>query len=484
MVEFTGERLVPGQVDTDLFNEHFSRYQFCAGFVQGRQCLDAGCGLGYGSAALAEAAATVVGVDNDPATIAEATVLYGKDNLSFAVADVQDLPYEEASFDCAVSFEVIEHLSEPAALVDALRHVTRPSGLVILSTPNREAYNVSRGDAGPNPFHQHEFSLQEFEELLRSRFAYVSLFAQNHTPAITFRKDKADGPLTVFSSVQNDVDTLLSAQFFIAVCSQSPLPPIADALYVAHDGNVLLERDAHIRLLQDEMALKTSWLDESKKALDTLHTAHEALKKEHDQRSAWAMETISNLEAINKQLADQLQAKCDELETAVNQLNAAEETIVARSAWAKGLDAELEQLRPLYKQLLDERDQLATTLAERHQECANLRATVDGLQGPHRELLLRFGQLRTDFTAQMNALAYHAGLISTKPEAPKQGGLLSTEEEFQQAQALFTELEHAVAKHRHDSERLELAFRSRWNKLGGMLGLGPNADRHQKESQG
>ena len=63
MAEFTGERLIPGQVDVDLLNEHMARYAFAARLARGKRVLDAGCGAGYGSAELAQAADSVVGAD-------------------------------------------------------------------------------------------------------------------------------------------------------------------------------------------------------------------------------------------------------------------------------------------------------------------------------------------------------------------------------------------------------------------------------------
>ena len=63
-MEFTGERVVPGQTDVDLMNEHLARYGFAESLVAGKRVLDAGCGVGYGSARLARSADRVVGLDN------------------------------------------------------------------------------------------------------------------------------------------------------------------------------------------------------------------------------------------------------------------------------------------------------------------------------------------------------------------------------------------------------------------------------------
>ena len=66
MVEFTGERVVPGQVNDDLWSEHVARYAFARRFSAGKSVLDAGCGTGYGSAELARSARDVAGIDSAP----------------------------------------------------------------------------------------------------------------------------------------------------------------------------------------------------------------------------------------------------------------------------------------------------------------------------------------------------------------------------------------------------------------------------------
>lgn len=475
MVEFTGERLVPGQVENDLFNEHYSRYRFCSSLVRGLRCLDAGCGLGYGTAVLAESATSVVGIDNHAPTVAEATRLYRRDNLHFAVADVQALPWETEEFDCAVSFEVVEHLKDPAALVDALRKVTKPGGLIILSTPNRDAYKVSRGEAGPNPFHHHEFTLAEFRELLSERFAYIRIFAQNHTPSITFRQERPDRSHTVFAPADREAANLDTAQFFVAVCSQAPLPEMEDAVYIADSGNVLFEREAHIRLLNTEIQLKTSWLEDAHKNLAELHAAHQSLQEEHDRRSAWAMDTIHEMEATNRRLAEQLDAKCKELQTAVDRLNGAEATIVDRSAWAQRLDAELAGLREEYEHLTEEH--IACT-----RKCGELRVTIETLQGPHDELLMGYARLRSDYATDLQALAYLAGIQHPAAKPRLVPPEMRSEQEFEEARQLYAELEKRVALLRLHSRQLELALGSRWLKLGRRLGFGPRVDDRQQES--
>lgn len=51
-------------------------------------------------------------------------------------ADGQFLPFRDASFDAVIATEVIEHVRFPYRLLDEVRRVLKPSGRVLLSTPN------------------------------------------------------------------------------------------------------------------------------------------------------------------------------------------------------------------------------------------------------------------------------------------------------------------------------------------------------------
>src|SRR5436305_9149732 len=86
LAEFTGGRVIPGQVDPDLMNEHLARYAFAARLARGKHVLDAGCGAGYGSAELAKTAAWVLGTDQSADAVSFARENYRSPNLHFAQA--------------------------------------------------------------------------------------------------------------------------------------------------------------------------------------------------------------------------------------------------------------------------------------------------------------------------------------------------------------------------------------------------------------
>jgi O-antigen biosynthesis protein len=137
---FTGERFLP-EVRGAIFLEHWHRYVVTARLVRGLRVLDAACGEGYGSSLLAASAASVVGVDVSPDAITHATERYGAPNARFLAASVTSLPLADASVDAVVSFETIEHLAEQREMLAEFRRVLSPSGILVISSPNRPVYN-------------------------------------------------------------------------------------------------------------------------------------------------------------------------------------------------------------------------------------------------------------------------------------------------------------------------------------------------------
>ena len=66
------ERIVPDETARGIVAIHLRRYAFAQAYCEGKEVLDAACGVGYGSVALAETAARVVGADVDANAIAYA----------------------------------------------------------------------------------------------------------------------------------------------------------------------------------------------------------------------------------------------------------------------------------------------------------------------------------------------------------------------------------------------------------------------------
>jgi SAM-dependent methyltransferase len=248
LAEFTGERIIPGKVDVDLLNEHVARYTFAARLARGKRVLDAGCGAGYGSAELAQAADSVVGLDRAPEAIDFARANYALPNLRFEQASCDALPHPGGSFDLVVAFEVIEHLDHWREFLLEARRVLAPAGQIVISTPNKLYYTESRGPTGANPFHVHEFDFEEFQSELQAVFPYVSMYLENHVEGVTFQPHEAGHTVEVRVDAGDSAPD--ESHFFVAVCAHRRQLGNPTYVYVPRAANVLRERERHIALLE------------------------------------------------------------------------------------------------------------------------------------------------------------------------------------------------------------------------------------------
>ena len=364
-MEFTGERVIPGEVDPDLWNEHLSRYAFAARFaklllgarraapngsvqttaVPGAtvagdspasavlRVLDAGCGSGYGTAHLASLDPTlqVVGIDHSEEALAYARAHYTEPNLRFAHGDCLAPNFADGEFDLVVAFEVLEHLREPTGFLEQVRRVLRPSGHLLVSTPNRRYYSEERGY--DNPFHTQEYDASEFDALLEGFFPPRVIFAQNHAPAIAFfpcgmQQSSTDGSggAARFGTPSQAAD---QPHFLVAVCARQPGTVPEPFVFVPSAGNVLRERELHLHRLEQDAERLNLELEHARQLL-------EARQQELEERTAWARSLESELERAREALR-KLQKEFEE-----------------RTAWARSLESELERAREALRKLQKE----------------------------------------------------------------------------------------------------------------------------------
>lgn len=170
-----GDRITPGDTHPVVYVHHAKRYRFATAFATDRKVLDVGCGVGYGTQMLARVARSVLGVDASTEATAYAGRVYGGPRIAFAAGDARCLPLPSASVDLVVWFEMIEHIEEQQVAMAEVARVLRPSGQVIVSTPNKLIYAEQ-----PDPEHYHcgLLTLEEFARLVRSAFRYVDLWSQ------------------------------------------------------------------------------------------------------------------------------------------------------------------------------------------------------------------------------------------------------------------------------------------------------------------
>ncbi len=387
-MEFTGERAIPGQTDPDLMNEHWARYAFAEDLVGSKRVLDAGCGVGYGAARLAEVAAEVVALDQAKDPLAAGGKEYSHPRLRFVQGDCTRFPFADGSLDAVVAFEVIEHLGQWKALIEESRRVLTPAGQFIVSTPNRLYYGESREE--PNPFHLHEFTYQEFREELGRCFPHVMVFLENHADALVFAREQVQGIRSRLKTANQAPD---EAHFFLAVCSQQPLHGSPAFVYLPSSANLLREREKHIGLLREHVSIlqgevnkRDEWLAAARVELNKFDAVQESAKKtitlleqENTDKENWARRLEKELAGVR---ADR--EKCIKL------LDDAEKRVIERSDWARRLEKELAGVRAdrekcikllddAEKRVIERSDwarQLDSELDEAQQELAMIRGSL------------------------------------------------------------------------------------------------------------
>ena len=242
-LEWTGERLTTaaaGQVEV----EHLHRYFLARALCRGLDVLDVASGEGYGTALLAQAARSVIGVEVSTEAVAHAAAAYRSPNLRFLRGDARFLPLDDASVDAVVSFETIEHVYEHDQFLAEVRRVLRPGGRFIASSPERDVYSPSGSSA--NPYHVRELSRAEFTALLRNSFAHVRLLGQRPMlgSALVSEQDGQGQPLTFEKRGPRHFEAasgLPRPVYLIAVASDQPAADVPDSLYIetAEIGAVL-----------------------------------------------------------------------------------------------------------------------------------------------------------------------------------------------------------------------------------------------------
>lgn len=268
LIEWTGERCVPWAPDIQVVYEHLHRYLWAARVIAGRRVLDLGSGEGFGAAILAESATQVVGIDVDERTVEHSRLNYWAANLEYRVGSALDLSdFADGSFGAVVAFEIIEHVRDQERVLDEVQRLLGTDGVLIVSTPDRRLYSEASG--GHNPFHERELGLEEFHELVGSRFPHLATWGQrtitgSHMSAIRDRSsNQGDSPGDSGAGVSGAVHAGRAASdhpdfyiertgeewrvasdpaalYMVAIASKAPLPTIEDVSTLADCGLELL----------------------------------------------------------------------------------------------------------------------------------------------------------------------------------------------------------------------------------------------------
>jgi 2-polyprenyl-3-methyl-5-hydroxy-6-metoxy-1,4-benzoquinol methylase len=172
--------------------EHRQRYHFAAEVIASSAItsptiIDAASGCGWGSVFIADSVAdsTIVGIDRDKETIAEAMAYKnGRPRVSFWKADLLNADgLNVTPADWVVSFETLEHFNKDqvAILLANFHRLHNSRGNLLISTPNGPIFSPYTSEEGHpwTKFHCREYSSEELVDTLwQQDWETITLYGQ------------------------------------------------------------------------------------------------------------------------------------------------------------------------------------------------------------------------------------------------------------------------------------------------------------------
>lgn len=386
LIQWTGERYMP-EIRGGIRYEHMHRYAFCCEYVKNKRVLDVACGEGYGSAILASVAKEVIGIDISDNAVVHASNLYqGKfHNITFKQGSAAALPLVDHCVDVVVSFETLEHLLPQEEMLQEIKRVLVPGGLLIISTPDKEAY--AKADGGHNEFHVRELTGDEFRSLVGRHFEKVDFCGQRLATIGWIQPDSLSNYSKIVGysiNQQGHVQSSVKLEepvYWIAFCSDVELPEINASIFSDKDDDLFLhERDVlrwasgidkerediqkHAKELQqgldarlhqlstieNELREERLFNNELLNQINALEEKNEQRASEFEEKAAWAAALDKNLQ-IEK---SRTHIQAIEIERLKFENDRLQGQLADRTSWAQRLNSENEAHKDNLRRLQDE----------------------------------------------------------------------------------------------------------------------------------
>ena len=373
-LEPTGERYLPNCMKGQIKYEHLHRYALSIELVRDKQVLDIASGEGYGSASLSKFACSVVGVDIDSKSVEYANQKYGdRPNLEFVVGACEAIPLPSQSVDIVTSFETIEHHNKHEEMMQEIKRVLKPGGLVIISSPNRLTY--SDLPEYSNPFHVKELYDYQFISLLNRHFKHVKIYGQRlATGSFVFPlKDTSQPSFNAYtfdeSEVNQKVCSLEAPIYFIALCSDevTNVQAAIDSIYIDKPDDLFKENQVALAEFQSQLHQTKALLSQYQSQLHQTEVILMQCQSQLQDTEAVLEESQSQLqdiEAVLEESQSQLHQTQTELAQSQSQLHETQAEVKQSQSQQAQTEAELAQTQIKLKQSQSQQAQTASELAQ------------------------------------------------------------------------------------------------------------------------
>ena len=176
--------------------------------LAGKRVLDVGCGGGILAEAIAKKGANVKGIDlsEKALKVAELHSLESEVQVSYELIAAEALAAREAGqYDVVTCMEMLEHVPDPSAIVQACATLVKPGGRLFFSTLNRNPKSYLFAIIGaeymlrllPRGTHDYAKFIKPGE---------LSQFARNANLEVHTLKGMTYNPLTKIYSLNHDTD--------------------------------------------------------------------------------------------------------------------------------------------------------------------------------------------------------------------------------------------------------------------------------------
>ncbi len=176
--------------------------------LAGKRVVDVGCGGGILAESIAKKGATVTGIDLSKKALKVADLHSFESGVSvrYEMISAEDLASREAGqYDVVTCMEMLEHVPDPSAIVQACATLVKPGGHVFFSTINRNPKSYLFAIIGAEyvlrllPRGTHDYA-----KFIKP--AELSQFARNAALEVKVIKGMTYNPITKIYSLNQDTD--------------------------------------------------------------------------------------------------------------------------------------------------------------------------------------------------------------------------------------------------------------------------------------
>lgn len=242
VVEVGGAEVAPEQ----MMRTHH-RYYWAEAYCRSKDVLEVGCGSGIGLPFLSEIAHGLEAGDYSSDVLAVCRLRYGN-IVPLKQFSAEDMPYDDASFDVVILFEVIYYIADVGKFIAECRRVLRPHGVVLIATANNKLWDFT-----PSAYSTRYLNVTDFRREFGAAGFDVECFGFVSVKQVPVRQ-KILRPVKALASKLNLIPKSMGGKEWLKKLFFGALVPMPDAV---RSGFMPYEPPTPLSLDKDDSEYKT-----------------------------------------------------------------------------------------------------------------------------------------------------------------------------------------------------------------------------------